>query len=228
MNNYQEYALKKVKFECLDVNKNAAVVKIDGDNLVISQNEDYTIVDYNLSISSLGIEGLEYFDGQWKSCEKGNFIIPISFNESISKIRINLDGGIIDPIELAVKYVHANREAWDVKHSEELLKSYKENLRLCYAAGPQGRTLYFNRCSESCKKTVVEWYAINMTMNQSGTKYFLTVDEITDDRCFSNCSPVGCLEGNRIVIYIGYIIKQYDAKGVLLIEKRSDNLRDKI
>lgn len=259
MNKYQEHAFSSVQLVCLCENNEKAQVKVVNGKIEITQHENYNIVKYDLIVSGANIEKVEYFTTKWNDSnvydEKYNSkIVPVDFDQTPSKVKISFVGGLIDPIELPIKYIPADKETWDQKNKEKMMADYEFNLSLMSATGTTFfRTLYFRPCSSLCEKTVVEWYAISQgtkTITDSRgsrktetvfVKYFLSKDEITDDRGYSNSPSVakdqtphehvvsiGGGSYRPTVAWsnkgIGYIIKQYDAKGNLLIEVASSEM----
>lgn len=256
MNKYQEHAFSSVQLVCLcEDNKKAQVKVIDG-KIEITQNENYNIVKYDLIVSGANIEKVEYFTTKWNDSnvhdEKYNSkIVPVDFDQTPSKVKISFVGGLVDPIELPIKYIPADKETWDQKNKEIMMVDYEFNLSLMSVTGTTFfRTLYFRPCSSLCEKTVVEWYTTALkTITDSRdsrktetvfVKYFLSKDEITDDRGYSNSPSVAKDQTSYLHratlsgvhrptvawsnIGIGYIIKQYDAKGNLLIEVASSEM----
>ncbi len=253
MDKYQSSALKSVNFCCIDGEEKKADVSLENEKLVITQNENYNIVNYDLLVGGNNIEKVEFFNEKWVdstmhkskwNVEKQKKIIPISFA-----------GGLVDPVELPIEYVGADRNKWDQKHKEEVLAEYTSNLSLCSTEGTTFfETLFFQPCSSMCKKTVVEWYAVcKATVEKNGQKSeilktnFLGKDEILDDRCYSNSPSIAI----RQVVYhqvgfsfggyneynskpktvvewnydgTAYVIKQYDSKDNLLIQASSKNM----
>ena len=207
MDKYQSNALKSVNFCCINDEEKKADVSLENGQLVIIQNENYNIINYDLLVDGNNIEKVEFFNEKWidstmhKSkwnAEKQKKILPMSFAGGTTKIRITFGGGFVDPVELPIEYVGADRNKWDQKHKEEVIAEYTSNLSLCSTAGTTFfETLFFQPCSDMCKKTVVEWYAVckgtiekNRQKSEILKTNFLGKDEILDGRCYSNSPSI--------------------------------------
>lgn len=247
MDKYQKYIMRYVNFECCDDNDHKATVKIENDDLIIIQNENYNIVDYNLKIISDNVSKISFFDKSRNELKNQNTIL-ISFNEKITKIRLYFKDNFVDKVGLLVKYISADKKAWDKKVEKETREQYADMMKLCLTKGePNNRTLFFKPCSTLCKKTIVEWYVISkindVHINDSEkerVQYLAFTDVITEDRHYSSfpnicIGPVSMnyayikhennIEKNQnfkvktfTFVNIGFIIKQYDDKDNLLVE----------
>lgn len=220
MDKYQENALRNVLFYCVNDEEKKAEVVINDGKLVVNQNEDYNIVNYDLIISGEGIEKIEFFKDKWidstayeSKINENNLkkVLPISFDGGTEKIRITFVGDLVDPVELPIEYIGADKATWDRKHKEEIMAEYAKGLSLCETEGTTFfKTLFFQPCSPICKKVVVEWYAVCKANISEKNKpsytikktYFLGKDEITEGRCFSNSPSIAICQ----VYHDSYVI----------------------
>lgn len=197
----------------------------------------------------------EYNDNYVKDTDSSLYLVPISFaNKNTQKIRITFKGGLVDPVELDLNYVYADVESWNIKNRKEMLEVFNKNISIGNTDGSTYfKTLFFKPCSPVCKKTIVEWYVVgNMYIDvlkagrnekvQVHKTYYLSSDVIIDKREYSN-SPIIAKKPPSNSPYVvggssfrsnynwssdglGYIIRQYDEKDNLLIEKMSNNLEE--
>ena len=142
MNKYQEFFTKQLEFCLFDNIENYGgrkQVEIVDDSLVVKQFDDITITKYLLVIASRDCT-YDAFDievkestkwekaklAQYKKNGESAYKIELDFNKQIKAIKITSKDGMFDDIELNVKFVEADKEAYYARKAEEKAKADAE------------------------------------------------------------------------------------------------------
>lgn len=180
MDKYQEQMLNQTSVTLSTNNNEAGQVELKGESIILTQNENYNCLQYNLVFKNNDIESIEILrDRGWEIADLKS--INIDFENPIKKIKINF--ALVDSIELEVVYVLANRELYDKKISEEKKEEYKyeSNARLVYNifGAP---TVIFDPCCSDYGYTEVEFIATS----DSGT-----TESVFPSQDYCGCSSYG-------------------------------------
>lgn len=163
MNKYQEFAIRKVGV--VAQNKGDDCLKDltwDFEEIKVSQNENYNLTKYGIVVRGWSIKAIKYkVNNKIRNAEKLNqldFLIELDFDDKIKNITIYFDKNMIDPVEIKVSYIDADRKKWDEKmkklHREELNK--KANIKV--KTGDSLINVIFNPISEKYAYSKVELY----------------------------------------------------------------------
>lgn len=177
MNKYQEFAIKElVRFHLWDGKKSSMdCCQIDKGSLILNQYEDITVTDYMLIIdyNNDGVKksvNVQYYENDaWKNPnelykEKAP-LIRIDFNKPIKKIRIQSVNKLFEDVELSLKYVFADKEAYYAKKKEEeeanKAKAVEELIKkmdIKISTGDSLANIYFSPVSDNYATAKIELY----------------------------------------------------------------------
>ena len=157
MNKYQEQMLQQTSATLKSVNGETGLVEINGNTLTLTQNENYNCLKYLLSFNNVSICSIDVKCGsKWINIKGAE--INIDFQNPIEKIRLNFE--LVDPIEIIVKYIFADKVSYDLKISEEKKAEYKYESNARIVNNIFGvPTVIFNPCCSDYAYTEVEFIA---------------------------------------------------------------------
>ena len=206
MNKYQEFILEK-GFCCLSTDLDFKKIEslsafVENDKFSIKQDDNYNIKKYNLLIVSHSIESIE-IDG--KKYEKNNLdfknydsyiVIPLDFDDKVSKITFNFVNSIADPLTLSLNYIETDHSIFDSKIQKDINAKIKPE----HKTGADLVNIYWNLVSDKVDKTVITLYLVTQSEDRIIAKYKET------ESMFK--SITGLAYGNY-----KYEITEYDDKG---------------
>ena len=213
MDKYSLKALKEigigyyfvVKEKQLSVSYDLGV--LENNKLVINQDEDINIVDYQFvilekdelsPIESVQIErngkfveikpakpedvkDYDWFTKLYRIVTEGKraFIVPISFQNRATKLKITYKHNFIDPIVFELEYKESSKEVYYQKVAENNRKSLIEKAQIKLATGNDLVNVYFQPCTDECAKTVIELYSQGMLLGKFNVEEGLFFKSIT-------------------------------------------------
>lgn len=158
MNKYQESLIKTVKNMSLMSEEGRGIATFDGDNLVLTQNENYGIVDYVLSFDTDAVETVEL--DEIKVSGGPSFKFQISFLKRPSKIKFTFKNNLADPCVMEIKYIEADKKAYDDKIAEKTQKELLEKLNACIRVGNNLVNIHWNKAVGTYPRTTLTLFAV--------------------------------------------------------------------
>ena len=153
MNKYQKRLLKEIEFELIASVEERGSAKIVDETLELTQNENYNLNEYNLKLLNCVPSKVE-IDGKVINLEE----LKIDFTSPAKSLTLYFANDIVEPINLKLKYIRANKEAFDLKINEEKTKDYIEKASIKCSTGPSLVNIYFQPCDEKCFYTIINLY----------------------------------------------------------------------
>lgn len=188
MNEYEKYLIEKnVGYWIKAVGQDKGYgTHFDTENnkLVLKQDEDINLTKYLFAISinpdESAIKNVSFYDGKkWtdvklvtkqKDIESRGFfynkgevlyIIDLDFNNRIKTIRFEYQNNIVDPINISVEYVEADKDAYYQKVEARRKKELLEKMSVSHSTGHSLVNIYWQNANEDVKKTLLELFLDN-------------------------------------------------------------------
>ena len=214
MNKYQSFILSQtvcfVSKDFSTTSRTSALSLIENeDELVIKQDENYNIKKHNLCLSGVTIafaelDGKRYEPTDFESngfSDQKMIVIPINFDSRANNLLLNL-GEFADPLTLKLKYVEADRQAYDAKIAEEVRVQRTRIANIKVSTGADLVNIYFQPCCETYARTEVVLFRDNMML----AKY-----KVDEDTFFKSIGGLayGTYE---------FTLKQLDSSGNVVLE----------
>ena len=181
MDKYQVFALKNAgyavyKNENCDGKSRVDPSKSDWDSIllndnsiVIKQDEDYNITKYYLKFKNTVSKAI--FDGmEYKTLSQNSIIIPLDFNAKVNEITIEFNG-VVDPITIPIKFIDADKHAFDEKVKAAREKEFETKAQIKIATGVDLVNVYFQPCDDSCEKTIIELWTAEGIFNSNNYRF---------------------------------------------------------
>lgn len=178
MDKYQLFALKNAGYAVYkneDCDNKSRVdssnsdwnsILLNDNSIVIKQDENYNITKYYLRFQNTVSKAI--FDGREYELSSQQLItIPLDFNAKVNKITIEFNG-VVDPITIPIKFIDADKHAFDEKVKAAREKEFETKAQIKIATGVDLVNVYFQLCDDSCEKTIVElWTAEGIFSNDN-------------------------------------------------------------
>lgn len=173
MNNYQKQLMERISsIKLISKTGEEGLARIDGNSLILRQNENYHITKYSLSIESTSIESIVINDKEYKS--KANRIeAQIDFDEPVKKVTIRFKMDLADPLEFITKYEFADKAAYDVKDADMRRQNILEILKLKCRTGFDNAQLYWKSNPPKASKLTILLYAIIEDQDHVPMRYLM-------------------------------------------------------
>ncbi len=182
---------------------------IIGNEISIKQIEDINIKKYILFIANQSFFNVECVkDGNILPAlkKKGEgqiaFAVQIDFDNRISSLKISFKDDLAEAVEIPIKYVEADKEAYYAKVKKQKNDERVKEAKISHSTGVDLVNIYFQPCHESYKYTEISLYKDELLL----AKY-----KVDEDSFFKSIS--GLAFGKY-----EYIIKQFDKNGEILLE----------
>jgi hypothetical protein len=223
-------------------------IDTESDTITLKQYEDITISKYWLALGKIAagasaiekvfvsteegwdeiicesIEQPKAFGNSFGEGQYGSFLIPISFENKIKKIRLVFKNNIADDYEFEVKYIDADKDLYYQKRAEVKRANYIESAQIKHSTGSDLVNIYFQPCCSDCGKTEIElWIAKGKRENHHGMVAYVPrligaepeqmIAKFSVDEGFLFKSISGLANG----VYV-YRLRQYNKNNELLFE----------
>ena len=153
MDKYQAKLLERNKQFTLESGQGNGQVELADSEIVLTQNENYNVKKYELIIINDAIETIQ-LDGK---TIQGNesFKADIDFDNKAKKIIISFKNGFANPCEFNVRYVEANKTAYDQKVAAQNNAECLANMNATCKTGVDLVNIYWNKASENYAYTKI-------------------------------------------------------------------------
>lgn len=173
MNKYESFALQNAGY-AIYKNENCSYesrTDASGDSwnhipendlsIVTKQDVNYNIVKYYLrfqtTVSKVIAGEKEYLPVQIGSSSYPSVVVPLDFNNRISDIVVHFHD-VIDPMKISIKFIEVDRSIYDEQVRMENETVLIEKACIKVSTGDDLVNIYFQPCSDSYDKTVIELY----------------------------------------------------------------------
>ena len=199
MNKYQEFAVKQIK---IIGDNSLKSFKWDFNKVVLEQNENYNLTKYTIAIHQASITKIEVItkDSSYEVARVDEYqhTLELDFENKISAIKLHFTEDIVDPVEIPIEYIDANKEIYDEKIRIENKKALDEKAKVKVNTGDSIINVTFQPINSSYSYSKVELYAVNGTDDyQLMAKY-----KTTEDVYFH--SITGLAYGTYAIILVQY------------------------
>lgn len=199
MDKYQEFAIKQCK---IVGDKTLKSFEWDLNKIVLEQNENYNLANYNISICHASIEKVEYkihnklFTA--KRVGESQHDLEIDFNNKINSIKVYFNEEIVEPVDIKIEYLNADKCKYDEKLKIQQQKELTEKAKVVVKTGDCLINVNFQPVSENYSYSKVELYSYDeKTKNQLMAKY-----KTAEDVYFYSIS--GIAYGKYTIVLIQY------------------------
>lgn len=179
MNKYQDYAIKfglKLDYERNDKSLSLSSLDFDFRSINVVQNENYNVKEYNLYLLISIAEKIEciYNDNiiLAKSFGSDKYLVKLDFDNKVERIKIYFKDNIVDPIDLPITFVDADKEKYDQKLLEEHKKSLIEKANVKVTTGDSVINVTFQPVLDSFNYSKVELFKITGTKVVNGKNVY--------------------------------------------------------
>lgn len=207
MNKYQDFAIKKIKIEG-DATLKSFVW--DCSKIILEQNENYNLTKYTISILQASITKIEYLmnNSVYNATRVNEFKhnIELDFNNKINSIRLYFIENIVEPVDIYIEYIEADRSIYDKKMQEEHQKELTEKAKVVVKTGDSLINVIFQPVNDSFAYSKVELYAITGTKvvsNNKENEYQLMAKYKTPEDVYFH-SITGLAYGQYAIILVEY------------------------
>lgn len=174
-------------------NKNyTAKIDTEKKKLVLQQEEDINLTKYQFVALSnpngSGIEKVSFYKGdKWieaelvieknkkvlalpdyyqRSFERGYvaYVINLDFDDKVKKIRFEYKNGIVEPIDLSIEYVEANKEAYYQKVAAQNRSELLAKMSVSCKTGDFLVNVYWQNATDKVKKILFELFIDNQQL----------------------------------------------------------------
>lgn len=207
MNKYQEFLIGKC-FRRFDRNNRKYLKFVEeNDKIILEQDENIELVDYNLTLSNIYVETIEKIlilkNDKWKEVETNETIsINLNFLDKTQQIKFVFKNNIADDYVVDIEYIEANKEIYFAKKEQEHKESLLKTANIKVSTGVNLVNIYFQPCSDKYARAEIILYKDNMML----AKY--KVDEETFFK-----SITGLANGKY-----SFVLKQYDNNSSIILE----------
>lgn len=207
MNKYQEFLIGKC-FRRFDSNNRKYLKFVEeNDKIILEQDENIELVDYNLTLSNIYVETIEKIlilkNDKWKEVETNKTIsINLNFLDKTQQIKFVFKNNIADDYVVDIEYIEANKEIYFAKKEQEHKESLLKTANIKVSTGVNLVNIYFQPCSDKYARAEIILYKDNMML----AKY--KVDEETFFK-----SITGLANGKY-----SFVLKQYDNNSSIILE----------
>ena len=206
--------MDKYQLKLIERNKQLSLDSVDGNGkveitdleIILTQNENYNVEKYILTIVNDAIEVIKIDEEEIKGNER--FEIPIDFSKKSNKITVIFKNGFANPCDFALKYVDADKESYDQKVIAQTNANYLANMNVLCKTGLDLVNIYWNKSSNKYKYTKISLFVYS---ENKKNEYIFMQDFIIKDEIFYK-SITGLAFG-EYKINIG----QYDSENNLVV-----------
>lgn len=177
MNKYQKAILcanNLISISTIDYNNKVEHFKdfdFENDSITVTQNENYNITKYVLTLPIKGIERISLLksNDEWENIEydaKHKVVkINLDFEDKIKKIKFKFVDNIADELEMKVIFKDADKKLYDAKIKAEFEAKEREKLlkalSLSHACGQDLVNIKFQNCNNEVAYTKISLYDYN-------------------------------------------------------------------
>lgn len=207
MNKYQEFLIGKC-FRRFDRNNKKYLKFIaENDKIILEQDENIELVDYNLTLSNIYVETIEKIlilkNENWEEVETNETIsINLNFLDRTQQIKFVFKNNIADEYIVCIEYIEANKEIYFAKKEQERKDNLLKKADIKVSTGADLVNIYFQPCSEDYLRTEIILYKDSMML----AKYKV------DEEVFFK-SITGLAKGKY-----SFVLKQYDNNSNIILE----------
>ncbi len=226
MDKYQISFLKDITIS-VDNADGCGNFEIDNEgNLIVVQNENYKITNYNLKIKNKDFASVSYYANAWKTVNVESDIInvPINFNNPTTIIKLELKNGVVDNFDISVILKKADEEAWNIKCENIEKKKRLKNMELGLNSAETLHTVIFKPCCNDYSYTIVKWYAISEYRRPNYEHINFCYDtrvNFMSDTFIEECKLTDKFYCNNVCAYnVAAEVTQFDKNGKELISVR--------
>ena len=168
--------------------------KIDTEKkiLILQQEEDINLTKYQFVVlnnpNGSGLEKISFYKGnKWidaelvteknkkvlvspdyyqRPFERGYvlYVVNLDFDDKVKKIRFEYKNGIVEPIDISIEYVEANKEAYYQKVAAQNRSELLAKMSVIYKTGDSLVNVYWQNASKDVKKILFELFIDNQQL----------------------------------------------------------------
>lgn len=206
MDKYQSKLLERNKQLTLESSQGNGQVELTDSEIVLTQNENYNVKKYQLIIVNDAVETIQ-LDGK---TIQGNesFKADIDFDNKLKKIIISFKNGFANPCEFNVRFIEADKTAYDQKVAAQNNAECLANMNATCKTGLDLVNIYWNKASEKYVYTKIALYVY--VENQKSEYLFMQEYKVDDDVFYK--SVTGLAIGDYKVK-----VSQFDSNNNLIV-----------
>lgn len=206
MDKYQSKLLERNKQLTLESSQGNGQVELTDSEIVLTQNENYNVKKYQLIIVNDAVETIQ-LDGK---TIQGNesFKADIDFDNKLKKIIISFKNGFANPCEFNVRFIEADKTAYDQKVAAQNNAECLANMNATCKTGLDLVNIYWNKASEKYAYTKIALYVY--VENQKSEYLFMQEYKVDDDVFYK--SVTGLAIGDYKVK-----VSQFDSNNNLIV-----------
>lgn len=206
MDKYQSKLLERNKQLTLESSQGNGQVELTDSEIVLTQNENYNVKKYQLIIVNDAVETIQ-LDGK---TIQGNesFKAEIDFDNKVKKIIISFKNGFANPCEFNVRFIEADKTAYDQKVVAQNNAECLANMNATCKTGLDLVNIYWNKASEKYVYTKIALYVY--VENQKSEYLFMQEYKVDDDVFYK--SVTGLAIGDYKVK-----VSQFDSNNNLIV-----------
>lgn len=209
MNIYQEFAVKQIKI----VGDNSLKsFKWDFNKIVLEQNENYNLTKYTVSIHQASVAKIEFYKNNElcvaEKIDEFQQTIEIDFNNKVDSIRLYFTLDIVEPVDIEVEYIDADKTLYDTKLQVEHQKELTEKASIQVKTGDSIINVNFQPIDDSFVYSKVELYSVDEKIINGQKKkiYQLMAKYKTSEDVYFH-SITGLAYGQYSIILVQYDVK---------------------
>jgi hypothetical protein len=192
----------------LKTNISDAKISFSQEALVLEQSENAHIQKYEIKFDAKGID-LVQIDAINILSEENVYSFILDFEKRNQKIILKFTDGIAHDLELPIRYIEKDKNAWDEKVRQKQWNELEAVADISFSTGPSLVNIYFKPCNENYCRTTIEMY----TANNQLTKIEKLMGSFEVDEKMYFKSITGLAFGR-----FGFRILQYSKDDILLLK----------
>lgn len=158
MDKYQNSILNRGTIDLIS-DKGNGTATITDDVLTLKQNENYAIVQYTLRIINPMVESVKIGDKTFS--QNGETVeVAIDFNAKEETILLKFKNGFAEPCKLALYYLYADKNVYDIKIEAAQKEHYISEMRFTCRNGIDLVNLYWQKACAEVATTEIAFYAL--------------------------------------------------------------------
>ena len=161
MDKYQMSLLNKTTDLLLYSHLGNGSISFLGENIEITQNENYNINDYVLSFKNPAISQVIIGKNSIKLINDGKFEIPISFSKKEELLYIHFTNNVIDDCSIKLIYHDASKDLYDEMIAKENEKQLLNMANIHTACGIDLINVYWQNAREDVMYTIINLFEAN-------------------------------------------------------------------
>lgn len=179
MNQYQQYIIKSLSistkladyeikqagnYSYKEYNRTTGATQFSfrDDKISITQNPNYHIHEYELIVTHPTIDKIWIKQGNRKkfgdNADESKRIISIDFDNKSSSLLVSFKDNLVDPIELPIEYIDADKNAWDEKIKKEKAEELAKIVNVKFVPGASLVDVLFRPVSNEYHHAIVTLY----------------------------------------------------------------------